>query len=88
MTPKQYLDEFIASEKIDSTVLAQRHGPNLKYYRDVKNVIDTAFAEGYAKARREIAENALRENGPLDVIAEITGLSEAEVAALRAGVAE
>ena len=45
------------------------------------------FAEGRAKARQEIAENALRENFPLELIAELMGLNETEVAALRAKIA-
>ena len=72
---------------------------SLKHYRDSKNVIDTAFmdgkeeglaegkvegkVEGEATKALEIVRKALAKNLPLEVIAELTGLSEAEVAALK-----
>jgi predicted transposase/invertase (TIGR01784 family) len=68
---------------------------SLKHYRDSKNVIDTAFidgkveglaegkVEGEASKALEIARKALARNLSLEVIAELTGLSEAEVAALK-----
>lgn len=63
---------------------------SLKHYRDTKNVIETAALEGEAKGRAEgrtekaleVARHLLRANLPLGLIAEATGLSEAEIEAL------
>ena len=72
---------------------------SLKYYRDLKNVIDTSFeegenkghaegrieghAEGLTEAQKRIARNALRDNIPPSAIAKFTDLSEEEIAALQ-----
>ncbi len=56
---------------------------SLKVYRDTKNVIDTAFLEGEQKKAIEVARKALEKNMPPSDIAELTGLSEAEIKALR-----
>jgi len=74
---------------------------SLKYYRDLKNVIDTARDEGWEEGREEgreegqyeksleIARNLLHMGDAMtDVqIAQATGLSEAEIATLRAASA-
>lgn len=72
-----------------------RYESYLKHYRDLKNVVAYARMEGWKsgveEARREgragtateIARSALRKNFPLDFIAEVTGLSEKEIAALQ-----
>ena len=64
---------------------------SLKHYRDSINVIETAIIEGVAKGvaqgevkkANEIARKALEENLSLELIARLTGLSEAEVLALQ-----
>jgi predicted transposase/invertase (TIGR01784 family) len=76
---------------------------SLKYYRDLKNVIDTAAmeakvegreegrAEGLVEGRMEgemkkaleTARKLLQKNMPLSDIADVTGLSEEEIAALQ-----
>ncbi|MGH9838876.1 MAG: Rpn family recombination-promoting nuclease/putative transposase [Blastocatellia bacterium] len=60
---------------------------SLKHYRDMKNVVDTAAIEGEAKGELkkaiEVARKALKKNIPLVDIAELTGLSEEEIAALQ-----
>ncbi|MGH9848100.1 MAG: PD-(D/E)XK nuclease family transposase, partial [Blastocatellia bacterium] len=64
---------------------------SLKHYRDMKNVIDTAAIEGEAKGITkgrnekaiEVARKALAKNLSLAEIAELTGLSEEEIEALR-----
>ena len=75
---------FEAAEigKFNREELAQ-YEQSLKYYRDLKNVIDTSFFEGRIEERLNIARKALRQNLPLSVIAELTGLSEEEIAALQ-----
>jgi len=69
----------------------EQYENSLKHYRDMKNVIDTAAIEGEAKGKLEgrnekaieAARKALEKNLPLTDIAELTGLSEEEIAALR-----
>ena len=87
---------FQAAEvgKFNREEMAQ-YEQSLKYYRDMKNVIDTAaeeaelkghaegLAEGELKKARETARKLLQRNLPVSEIAEITGLSEAEVQALQ-----
>jgi predicted transposase/invertase (TIGR01784 family) len=79
---------FEAAEigKFNRDELAQ-YEQSLKYYRDLKNVIDTAAmeaaAKGEAKKAIEVARKALKKNMPLADIAELTGLSEEEIAALQ-----
>ena len=56
---------------------------SLKYYRDLKNVVDTSREEGVEQGREEgreegrleIAMNLLRENVPIELVARTTGIS-------------
>ena len=72
---------------------------SLKYYRDLKNVIDTSFEEGKmegiiegkmegiiegeVKSKIEIALKALKKGIDINTISELTGLSEGEIGRLR-----
>ncbi len=68
---------------------------SLKYYRDMKNSLDTAkeegkiegkiegLIEGERKAKIEMARNLLERGIAVSIIAQASGLSEAEVEALR-----
>ncbi len=60
---------------------------SLKYYRDIKNVVDTSFAEGKIEGKIEdkieIALKALDENIPLSIIVKLTGLTEEEIIKLK-----
>lgn len=72
---------------------------SLKYYRDIKNVVDTSFIEGKAEGKaegreegkaegreegkEEIALNMLNKNMDISLIAELTGLSKKEIESLR-----
>jgi predicted transposase/invertase (TIGR01784 family) len=56
---------------------------SLKVYRDLTNVLDTAKMEGRTEKMLEVVREGFRENLPAAVIARLTGLSEAEVEALR-----
>ncbi len=52
---------------------------SLKYYRDLKGVIDTAFSDGKSERSLEIAK-ALKDNGvSTQIISKTTGLSESEI---------
>jgi predicted transposase/invertase (TIGR01784 family) len=56
---------------------------SLKYYRDLKNSLDTAKEEGKIEGKIEekieTAKKGLNKGLPLDVISEITGLSKEEI---------
>lgn len=52
-----------------------RYETSLKYYRDMKNVVDTSFEEGKADERLSIARNLIKLRLPVDQIAAATGLS-------------
>ncbi|MEQ1746782.1 MAG: hypothetical protein ABMA02_15220 [Saprospiraceae bacterium] len=60
---------------------------SLKYYRDMKNVIDTSYGEGLAEGRAEgkleIARKALLQGLSVSQISVLTGLAEAEIEQLR-----
>ena len=48
---------------------------SLKYYRDLKNVVDTSREEGREEREREIVVSLLQENVSIDLISRTTGLS-------------
>ncbi len=52
---------------------------SLKYYRDLKNSLDTAREEGKLEGKLEIAAKALKKGKSLKEIIELTGLSEDEI---------
>jgi predicted transposase/invertase (TIGR01784 family) len=72
-----------------------KYEESLKYYRDLKNVVDTSFDEGKAEGRAEgkvegkaegkaegtveIARRMKLEGEPIDKIARFTGLSNTEI---------
>ena len=59
----------------------------LKYYRDMKNSLDTAFDEGRAEGKeegrieekRQVVINGLQQGLSIQMIATLTGLSEEEI---------
>jgi len=48
---------------------------SLKYYRDLKNVIDTSKEEGKLEKAAEIAKNLKEQGLPAELISDATGLS-------------
>jgi predicted transposase/invertase (TIGR01784 family) len=48
-------------------------------YRDLKNVIDTAFDEGKLEGKLEMARHMKAEGEPIEKIARYTGLTEEEI---------
>ncbi|MBP7496942.1 MAG: PD-(D/E)XK nuclease family transposase [Bacteroidales bacterium] len=64
---------------------------SLKYYRDIKNSLDTAREEGKIEGKEEglkegvdkIALNCLKEGLPLDVIIKLTGLTKQQIEKLK-----
>jgi predicted transposase/invertase (TIGR01784 family) len=56
---------------------------SLKYYRDLKNSLDTAKEEGKIEGKIEVAKNLLNSGISIDLIIKSTGLSEAEIKKLK-----
>ncbi|QQS31516.1 MAG: PD-(D/E)XK nuclease family transposase [Sphingobacteriales bacterium] len=52
---------------------------SLKYYRDLKNSLDTAFEEGKVEGLREVIKNGSVAGVDIKTLAKLTGLSEVEV---------
>ncbi len=57
----------------------QEYEDSLKIYRDLKNSIDTARAEGKIEGKIEIAKKLLHKNMLIEDIIEITGLSKEKI---------
>ena len=56
---------------------------SLKYYRDLKNSLDTARDEGEHKKAKDIAKKLLESNVEIDIIIKSTGLTRKEIDGLR-----
>jgi predicted transposase/invertase (TIGR01784 family) len=56
-----------------------KYEESLKYYRDLKNVVDTSFDEGKAEGKAEIARQMLIKGMDIGLISEVTGLTKAEI---------
>jgi len=65
----------------------QDYENSLKYYRDIKNSLDTAKEEGKIEGKIErnieIAKNGLKEGLSLELIMKLTGLTEKEIKELK-----
>ena len=57
---------------------------SLKYYRDIKNVVDTSREAGVAQATRQIAKRMLDRGTPMEEVQEVTGLTRQELERLLA----
>lgn len=56
---------------------------SLKYYRDLKNSLDTARDEGKLEGKLEVVRQALKKGWSIKDISDLTGLSENEIKALK-----
>ena len=61
----------------------QSYEDSLKYYRDIKNSLDTAKDEGKMEEKQLIAKNLLKEKVDINLIASVTGLTLKEIDNLR-----
>lgn len=52
---------------------------SLKYYRDIKNVVDTSREEGIEEGKVKVAIEMIKNNEPIEKIVKYTGLSEIEI---------
>ena len=66
---------FEAAEIAKFTVEEKnKYEESLKYYRDLKNVVDTSYEEGKAEGKAEIARQMKQKGMEISLIAEVTGL--------------
>lgn len=56
---------------------------SLKYYRDIKNSLDTARDEGRTEEKKKMARQMLKESERLEKIQKFTGLSKEEIKKLQ-----
>ncbi len=61
----------------------QEYEDSLKYYRDLKNSLETAKEEGRQEEKIEVAKNLLKRGVDLGIIMNATGLSEEEINKLK-----
>jgi predicted transposase/invertase (TIGR01784 family) len=52
---------------------------SLKYYRDIKNVVDTSMEEGVEKGLKSAAKEMKKEGEPIDKIMRYTGLTKKQI---------
>lgn len=52
---------------------------SLKAYRDIKNSLDTALEKGRAEGKLEVAQKMMAAKLPIEMITQMTGLSEEEI---------
>jgi predicted transposase/invertase (TIGR01784 family) len=86
----QALQERIFQKLFDAAEIAKfspdertHYEDSLKYYRDLKNVVDTSYEEGKAEGKEarniEIARQMKRKGMDSGLISELTGLSVDEI---------
>jgi predicted transposase/invertase (TIGR01784 family) len=56
---------------------------SLKYYRDLKNSLDTAREEGMIEGIEKVALNMLKRGIPVEIISDTTGLTEQQIEMLK-----
>lgn len=61
----------------------QSYEDSLKYYRDIKNSLDTAKEEGKIEEKQLIAKNLLNENVDVNLISAVTGLTVEQISKLK-----
>jgi predicted transposase/invertase (TIGR01784 family) len=70
--------EIAEIAKFDRKQLAE-YEQSLKYYRDIKNVVDTSFEEGKKEERILIAKELLKNGVSIDIVIKSTGLTKEEI---------
>lgn len=79
---KQTLQDRVFQKLFETAEIAKftpdeknKYEESLKYYRDLKNVVDSSFDEGKAEGKAEIARHMKLKGMDSNLISEITGLS-------------
>ncbi|WP_338812666.1 hypothetical protein V9L05_14940 [Bernardetia sp. Wsw4-3y2] len=78
-TQEKYLNKFIILNENELTILSleerMAYEDSLKYYRDIRNVENTAEERGKLLNQTEVIKNSLSEGLSMEIIAKITKLS-------------
>lgn len=61
----------------------QQYEDSLKYYRDIKNSLDSAKEEGILTGKIQVAKNLLTNNVPIEIIINSTGLTKEDIEKLK-----
>jgi predicted transposase/invertase (TIGR01784 family) len=61
----------------------QEYEDSLKYYRDIKNSLDTAREEGKIEGKTETAKTGLKEGLSIEMIMKLTGLTKDAIEKLK-----
>ncbi len=82
---EQIFEKLFATAEIAKFTISQVHSyeDSLKYYRDLKNSLDTAREEGMEKGIEKVAINAIKLGKSNDEIMELTGLSLEQIKIIR-----
>ncbi len=57
----------------------EQYEESLKYYRDLKNVVDASKEEGIIEGKIEVAKNLKKQGISTEIINKATGLSKKEI---------
>jgi len=57
----------------------QQYQLSLKYYRDIKNVTDTAKEEGRMEEKESLIRAGLKEGLSISLLSKITGISQEDI---------
>jgi predicted transposase/invertase (TIGR01784 family) len=82
MKEEKYINPFtdFGFKKLFTEEQKFAYEESMKYYRDLKNVIDKSYDEGKSEGKKEreiqIAKNAKNEGLSIEVIMKLTGLSK------------
>ncbi len=78
---ERIFDKFFRLAEIANFTAEERENyeDSLKYYRDLKNVVDTSKQEGI----KEVALNMIKDGLPIETISKYTGLSKQDIEKLK-----
>ena len=74
-------EKFLEAAEIAKFTVEEREAyeESLKYYRDIKNVVDTSREEGLEEGLGRAAAEMKKNNEPIDKIMKYTGLSREDI---------
>lgn len=82
---EQIFDKLFETAEIAKFTPAQiqSYEDSLKYYRDLKNSLDTAKEEGVKDGKTEVARKALKKGYSIEEIIELTDLTKEQIEQIR-----
>ena len=73
------LTDFGFKKLFGSELNKEAYEESLKYYRDIKNVVDTSIEEGVEKGLKSVAKEMKKEGEPVEKIIRYTGLTRKQI---------